>query len=381
MKKQEKGLTLVALILALILILILMVHCMNLVINKKIIANADKSTNKYSLEEDKEKYEQLKAEYEIKKNQGNVTMTADEYILEKKYGLNLGDKVNYNELSSGIKTKKIDYMQNGGASASYNQELTTEDLEWRVIGINDNGQIELISTKPTQQTFYLGGEKGYFNVVDLLDSTCFTLYGQGENASSARGLKQEDINELANYDPITYEGHETISAYGVKWKYRYLTENKSMQYSTYSEKEKKWSNWIDITDASYQTFTAPRDTTISANNPGEREFISTHYAYFISNKIKYKIENNTISLADLITKGEGNSDYIIQYLASTRITCFDIKVAFAVAVLGSGSIGGANLRVSNDTKNYTCSYSFRPVVILNSDVQLEKDSNGVWQFK
>ena len=39
--------------------------------------------------------------------------------------------------------------------------LTTEDLSWRVLGINAQGQLELISADPTSQTLYLANDEGY----------------------------------------------------------------------------------------------------------------------------------------------------------------------------------------------------------------------------
>ena len=82
-----------------------------------------------------------------------------------------------------------------------NKPLTTENLGWRILGIGENGGLELISDNPTTATVTLSGETGYLNAEEVLNTACNELYGKGQYAERARSLNVEDVNKLANYDP------------------------------------------------------------------------------------------------------------------------------------------------------------------------------------
>lgn len=59
--------------------------------------------------------------------------------------------------------------------------------EWRVLSI-ENGRVELVPTKPTDGTVYLGEAQGYNNGVKLLNDACSSLYSNISNGITARSL-------------------------------------------------------------------------------------------------------------------------------------------------------------------------------------------------
>ena len=143
----------------------------------------------------------------------------------------VGDKVNYNEGTGYSFT--TDTTKGMGASASSEKNAqgkydltggtyTTEDLNWRILGVNSGGQVELISETPHSVKVTLANEEAYFNGPDELDKLNNALYGKGTGAASARSLKVTDVNKLANYDPATDTANN--SRYNTYRKYRITSE-------------------------------------------------------------------------------------------------------------------------------------------------------------
>ena len=108
----------------------------------------------------------------------------------------IGDKVSYNE--GTVHTSSI------------NPSFEMKDMEWRILDIEDDGTIELISTKPTESKLTLNKETDWLKAEEKLDTLCNELYANGRGVI-ARNLKIEDINKLCNYTPSTYESYEISS--------------------------------------------------------------------------------------------------------------------------------------------------------------------------
>ena len=291
--------------------------------------------------------------YEI--TNGKITLKVGDYVL------------NYNELSSGQQNTPIETTESGHTEQ---QTLTTEDLGWRILGIGENGGLELISDNPTTATVTLAGEIGYLNAEEVLNTTCNKLYGKGQYAESARSLNVEDVNKLANYDPETYSG------YGDLYKYRFSTDEGYMQYSKSTDKGQTWSDWSNITITSNQTFRIPGSTqTISAENPKEsQELEYTYYYYGISSQMA----DNT-DIANMITKGTGDSN-ITQWLASRTVICDSYCAVFRVHAVFRGYVDNDRLYSSNGLSG-SPSWAVRPVVSLESNIQLAGNSEDGWTIK
>ena len=370
MKKngKENGITLVALIITIIVLLILAVVAIGIVRGDGILFHAKDAATKYGTEQKKEQgmltYYDAFIEGTIGKwiQEGTTIRKANEdgTVVEMK----IGDKVNYNELSNGEKSYFIDHTRNGGKSAEKDQELKTENLEWRVLGINEKGQLELISNKPTESTLSLMYETGYLNAEELLNETCDALYGKGEYAESARGLKAKDLDKLANYDPETmFEGYKK------EWQYRFSDESENLQYST-----DNGVTWEDI-EVVTTLFKVPGRDAISTSKPGIEKVTHTCYWY----KLTERIEDT--HLVDLLTKGEGNSEYIMQWLATREVQCREkgTRVDFGLLVLANGGVDEWNIW-NSPGYGYEPSCSMRPVVTLKSEVKVGEKIDGIWQL-
>ena len=133
--------------------------------------------------------------YEI--TNGEITVKVGDYVL------------NYDEGTGNTQ------IETTGSGHTEQQTIATENLGWRILGIGENGGLELISDNPTTATVTLSGETGYLNAEEVLNTACNELYGKGQYAETARSLNVEDINKLANYDP------ETFLKYGILRKYRF----------------------------------------------------------------------------------------------------------------------------------------------------------------
>ena len=290
------------------------------------------------------------------KDNGDDTFTKGEVTVK------VGDKVTYN---TGTKNTTTVKAEKSGYSSD--QKFETEELGWRVLGINTNGELELISDKPTNRYLYLKGEKGYLNAEEVLNNMCNELYGKGEHATGARSLNVEDINKLANYDPTTY------SVYGEIWTYRFPTNGDYMQYKRTKADGTLVTDWTNITNASYQTFNIPGETEeISANNRSDtgRSLEYTAYSYYMSTTVKQKTSDGK-NMSDIIL---GNR---YQFLASCCYTCDPNSVHFNLFTILNSALGTENLYNSNFESN-VLKHAIRPVVTLKSDIQLRGNSVDGW---
>ena len=340
LKKNMKGITLVALIITIIVLLILAVVAIGIVRGDGILFHAKDATSKYE-KDAAEENSAFKSYADMMVDEAGKGPWTQEgmNITDGHISLKVGDKVNYDERSNGEKSYSIDYTQNGGASEEKNQAFKTEDLEWRVLGVNTNGQLELISNKPTTTTLFLKGEIGYLNAKTIMNEACDTLYGQGEYVAKGRSLSLEDVLKLANYRP-TIEN----TNYGQEWEYRFSTETGHLQSRKALDGGKSWSEWEDITNDNTQTFKIPgKNNIISKNNPGTEKVTHSYFSLSLQYLVKDVTTYNE-DLKDLITKGEGGSGEIEQWLASDgMVRCTDTATGFRMSFIKNPGINAAIL--------------------------------------
>ena len=75
--------------------------------------------------------------------------------------------------------------------------IETEDLGWRVLSVNSDGSVNLIANRNTGFEVSLSGINGYTNGVKALNEICSKLYGglkiNGEQVISARSVNETDF--------------------------------------------------------------------------------------------------------------------------------------------------------------------------------------------
>lgn len=383
--RKDNGITLIALVVTIVVLLILAGITISTLFGENGIisaarksaddtANAENTTNK-GLQDLQDQMTDKLSDGKWKDN-GNGTFTCGSSIVT------IGDFVTYDP---GSHTHTLDISKGEGTSVTVSDYTTPHTLNaptsplttqanftsWRVLGVNDKGQLELISSDPTTQTLYLANEAGYLNAVDNLNNFCDDLYGKGENVTGARSLNVDDIDKLAKYDKTTY------SSYGEKWQYQFPTSGDYLQYrkkgTATSASWSSWSNVSNTSDSNYQKFRMPGSTEVinSSNKKEGPELEYTFYGYGIASSIT-TADGYTSDLAttigNMITNGTGNSN-IYQWLASRCVSCDSWSAYFSVYFVYGDSVGYRNLFYSNG--NNTCyNYRVRPVVSLASGVNL-----------
>lgn len=108
--------------------------------------------------------------------------------------LEIGDYVEYtpDTVSAYSLTSSI-------SGYSSNQTIAQDtSLKWQIMSINDDGTVNLISDKPTNQEISLYGALGYNNGVYVLDEISSKLYSNSELGVEARNIKVEDYEEKMN---------------------------------------------------------------------------------------------------------------------------------------------------------------------------------------
>lgn len=305
--------------------------------------------------------------------------------------IKIGDKVNYDELSNGSKTYTTNEQKGIGGNSTWNasrvrynltqKSYSTENLTWRILGINEEGQIELISENPTSEKVHLANEEGYLYGVEELNIMCNDLYGHGSKAQKARSLNIEDINKLSGIK--TDDDKKSINIkYGTKWKYRYPTTeemsgNRCLQYNI-DQGNGFADAWTNVPNNHYTVFQAPGEDAISQSNTGySSELIYDYYDIDIKNKISL-VSSDELSIASLLQKGTG-TDYLEQWVASRTLDMSAVNfVIFCVRDINAGGWGTRKNMFRSDCTWQGGSALVRPVVVLEKNTELSYNASEGW---
>lgn len=267
--KQNRGITLIALIITIIVMLILVAVTINVVLDTGLFGIAKEASRGTTVEKVKE---QIIADItaKIAEKQGeNITEDELKAIVAPKYGtldetgtilklteggyevplneiwqvgttktlssmyceiegcdneehIHKGDYVSYNPI-----TAETSYAPDKGegigkytgyTEGSEEQSIAQEELNWRVLGKNESGEILLISGAPTEAGLTFYGHVGYNNYEDVLNNTCKTLYSNSQIGAEARSITMEDIDKYLGGNNFNKEefggGSSTEGGYG-----------------------------------------------------------------------------------------------------------------------------------------------------------------------
>ena len=137
--------------------------------------------------------------------------------------LHKGDYVNYTPTTA--QAYAPDKGEGIGTYTGYTegdseQSIPQENLNWRVLGKDDKGNILLISGAPTNSVVYFYGYVGYNNYETVLNDTCDALYSNTELKATARSITMEDIDKYLggnNYKKEEFGGgSSTEGGYGYR---------------------------------------------------------------------------------------------------------------------------------------------------------------------
>jgi len=374
--RTEKGITLIALIITIIVMLILVGVTVTVTLNGGLFEKAKDAANRTEIAREEEKKQEaatILIEYYNEKAKGTTNAESmEEYVLEK-HELQIGDKVDYNPgtglayTTDATKGAGGSYTSGALTEATYTTATSTQEgTEWRVLGVNNNGQIELVSTKITSTTITLYGKQGYINAESILNGFCNNLYGKGNGAESARSLTLEDVNKLSGYNQTNTQN------YGQEIAYKYMNgfAGAGIYYVDAENADDPEIQWFYTGGSSIWT---PEDT-LGAEDLESGKIL----------KIPSWRPSDAATNIDITTRYNEDFKYFFTYSSGIHYF-YASKVVFAQ----NGDVSKCMILSAEDgdkstvkgAMEYAASDAVRPVVTLKSSVTFtDADNNDIFEI-
>ena len=346
--KIEKGITLIALVITIIILLILAGISISALTNQGLFKNAKIAQNATEKAEAEQGKTLNEYEDEISKY-----LPAEKLVDKVNDGtIKIGDYVKYTPDTASTTEILQELNTYSGSDKNTTSTLTQEKLNWRVLDVKD-GQVRLISELPTTSTIALNGYNGYNNGVKLLDDTCSTLYSNSKLASKVQNLKIEDITAYMKTQPT-----EDTTEY----------KPTNINYPKILEQEEN------------QTV----ENSVTNNKLGvseQHDFVTTGKATSTTSTLKNTYWNKTMTTNDfkdskyyelLINNG---SNYATYWMSSRCVHAYSNGADFHVRRVYSGDVNAYGLFLSIGDERPRA-YAFRPVITLNSNVQIDTANSG-----
>jgi len=356
---KEQGITLIALVITIIILLILAGISISALTNQGLFKNAKIAQNATERAEEEQGQRLNEYEEELNKYLSNNDKKEEKLVDKVKDGtIKIGDYVKY--IPDTANTTEILQELNtySGSDKNTTSTLTQESLNWRVLDIKD-GQVRLISELPTTSKITLSGYNGYNNAVKLLDDTCSTLYTNKQLASKVQNIKIEDIQDKM----IETDYSKFDSNYGKKFtptiKYypNILIKEKEQKVNGTAGTELGLSEQTELIN---QT-TKPQATSLEVKYTSWSKTMTTNY--FKDSKYYELFINNN------------GSNYSTYWMSSRCVRADSNYAYFYGRFVASASVGASDLYNSGGGETHNA-YAFRPVITLNSNVQIDTANSG-----
>ena len=346
--KNSKGITLVALVITIIILLILAGISISALTNTGIFQKAkdakQKSENAALDQNTKlDEYENELDKYLPKQNENNLAkaVKVGDYVAYKP------DELDNNALTT-LKTNLKNYS--GASDNTTNSAIARDDsLRWRVLDVDETtGTVRLISAEPTSSTVTLEGYNGYNNAVKLLDDACSTLYNS-KLATKVQNLKIEDITKHMTTQPT----EDTTEYHPKDIKYPKILEQEKNQTVVKSTTENK------LGVSSQSIFVTGYDTSGTST-------LKNNCWYKTMSANDFDGENKEMYYKLFINNG---SNYPTYWMSSRCVAAHSDDAGFNVRIVYSGYVYAFALCFSYGNER-SGGYAFRPVITLNSNVQV-----------
>ncbi|MFR0921948.1 MAG: hypothetical protein ACLSG7_02385 [Clostridia bacterium] len=350
---KEQGITLIALVITIIILLILAGISISALTNQGLFKNAKAAQNATEKAEAEQGQRLNEYEEELNKYLSNNDKKEEKLIDKVNDGtIKIGDYVKYTPDTASTTEILQELNTYSGSNANTTSTLTQEKLNWRVLDVKD-GQVRLISELPTTSKITLSGYNGYNNAVKLLDDTCSTLYSNSKLASKVQNLKIEDITVYMKTQPTedTTEYKPTNINYP---KILEQEENQTVENSVTNNKLRVSEQHDFVTTGKATSATSTLKKTYWNKSMTSEDFKDSKY---------YEL---------LINNG---SNYATYWMSSRCVNAFSSRADFNVRNVYSGFVDAHGLFDSND-REYSCGCAFRPVITLNSNVQIDTANSG-----
>ena len=370
--KNNKGITLVALVVTIVVLLILAGVSINLVLgNNGIIAKAKDAETKSAEASEND----LKGMNALTEEMNNALGEKPKVDLTK---YKIGDFVNYeyDVVSSGYETPST---ENGFGNQTIAQ--STETLKWRILNIDEaKGTVDLASAAPTSNTVGFKAILGYNNGPYVMDKICEALY-----SNNSRGIKARSIDLLDMEQHLTAAGIAARNADSGAVKYGTTkTYASKTQYPSLYAGQK--GAGVNVAEANASTIVQPDIT--KGNDPyKESELIAeteptTDKTFGTGNPLTvtqtyYNISINATNYGDAASVLKNSTTYWV----AARVVFTDSDVAgFGLRSAEDRTDGIPMFESNGDIGIYN--FSLRPVVSLSSSILSDtKDASGAWNLK
>lgn len=244
------------------------------------------------------------------------------------------------------------------------QIIPQEELKWKVLEINKDGTVKLISEGTTSNDVHLGKYVGYNNGVYVLNDICKSQYSNNKIGAIARSICIEDIENV-----LSETGLQRISEYSTFFTNVKYGETKvyTGYYPTLYARE-NGPNSISFSDSYYDTATTEKYEKSETNGLNV-----TQTFYYLSNVSRTDIVNE-----DIYNVLFGNP---LHYWVSSRYTSASSteQCGFGIRCVTVRSVSGLDMFGSAGVSYGDYKY-LRPVVELPADLGYSYD-NGIWSIK
>ncbi len=351
--KSTRGITLIALVITIIILLILAGISISALTNQGLFKNAKIAQNATEKAEAEQGKTLNEYEDEISKY-----LPAEKLIDKINDGtIKIGDYVKYTPDTASTTEILQELNTYSGSDKNTTSTLTQEKLNWRVLDVKD-GKVRLISEVPTTSNITLNGYNGYNNAVKLLDDTCNTLYTNKKLANKVQNIKIEDIQDKmveTDYSKFDSNYGKTFTPTN-KYYANILTKEKEQRVNGTAGTELGLSEQTELIN---QT-TKPQATSLEVKYTSWTKTMTTndfkdskYYELFINN----------------------GSNYSTYWMSSRCVYATSDGAVFDVRNVDSGDVSADYLYASYDDEN-SGAYAFRPIITLNSNVQIDTANSG-----
>ena len=326
---------------------------------------------------------------------------APEKVTNGKVTLNIGDYINYNPGTNATYTAENGIYQNSSKASDYQILLddtsnanikdigtgisstpktftaisTPSDVKWRVLGADEEtGELQIFATKNVSD-LTLRGITGYCNGIKELNYIC-NVYGQGKGATGGQSITYEGIAKAIGRPVTTLNESWTIS-WGIE-----SPDKKSPTYtvggsSGYFNNQHYNSstnigafNYLDVNTGKWMTNEQDLNNQITEDIP-ITTLIKDYNGYSL-----VTVEQSATKGHDVVFKA--NEAYIgdgSRYWLGSSYRYVNNRHSYwgLYGVNDTGYVGGYHLYDSIGNVG-TLTYGVRPVVSLQTDIQLEKDA-------
>lgn len=280
--------------------------------------------------------------------------------------LKIGDYVNYTPDTNtvGYTTDKLSESITGSTKNS--STIKQDTLKWRVLNIDENGEIDLISEKPTNQTVSFGDARGYNNGVYVINDICKSLYSNSNLGIIARSLNLKDLEDNMNKEGITairsYSKYGKIETYGSESNYYpklYAKENGS-GINTETVK----TDGLDVNENGYSS------PSTEDSSRAEKSLTVTQSFYgWSETPSRYFDEKD---FYDMIFNTE-----TYYWLASREVDCYEFFAYFGLRYISNSELTRFNMfNTDGDSYSLVSDNYLRPVVSLGPDIQITPVENA-----